>query len=78
MESTLGVKYDMVCWPYAVSFSNICAKKNAEVPRSTWNRLIHKKNEKKTMENTSPLLAFSKACGWSGHIFAASASPTNT
>ena len=66
------------CWSYAFSSTTISANRFTDMPWSSWNRFVH--NNKKIMwviltETLDCYLAFLKACGWSGHNFAASTSP---
>ena len=64
-------------WSYAVSSSTMCAKVCANMPWSTWKRLVQKKRAlffSCYRQCLSLLLTSLKVCDWPGHIFGASAS----
>ena len=77
MESTLGVKYDVMFTPPIQIFEHL-RKRSADIAWSICNRLVRKKNEQQMLVsygNVRPLLIFLKARGRWGHVFDTSASP---
>ena len=81
MRSTVGLKTDLALVLRSQVFEYLRKLSYSHAAEYLENRIVQKKIENKILYsygNARLFLTILKACGWSGHIFAGSASPRTT